>query len=140
MRSRQIDIDIISYNASISACEKGQQWRVALTLLDDLCESNELQPDVFTYNAAILSCSSSYQWMLAFDLLDSMACRGIELDANCYSRMIFECEQRGLVSREVALIRQLCADLENDSFSPSVVVLSSDVMQVHRDVVDTCTK
>ncbi|CAK0878792.1 unnamed protein product [Prorocentrum cordatum] len=37
----------VSYSAVISACEKGEQWRLALALLSKMCES-KLEPDVIS--------------------------------------------------------------------------------------------
>jgi len=31
---------MISYSAEISACEKGQKWEQALSLLEDWCETS----------------------------------------------------------------------------------------------------
>ena len=45
----------ISYNAAISACEKGKQWEEALRLLQQMtCRT--LTPDEISYNAAINAC------------------------------------------------------------------------------------
>ena len=44
--------DEISYNAAISACEKGKQWEEALRLLQQMtCRA--LTPDEISYSAAI---------------------------------------------------------------------------------------
>ena len=47
--------DVITYNAALSACEKGQKPRQALLLLQEL-QFRGLQPDVITYSAAISAC------------------------------------------------------------------------------------
>ena len=44
--------NVITYNAAISACEKGRQWERALELLRDM-EGKGVEPDVITYNAVI---------------------------------------------------------------------------------------
>ena len=38
---------LVSYNAGISACEKGEQWQRALTLLSEMWEA-ELEPNVIS--------------------------------------------------------------------------------------------
>ena len=43
---------MVSYNAAISACEKGKKWELALHWLQELWRSS-LEPDVVSYNAAI---------------------------------------------------------------------------------------
>ena len=49
---------VISYNASISACEKGQHWAAALVLLQDILISH-MEPDVISYSAAISACEKA---------------------------------------------------------------------------------
>ena len=36
----QLEPVMISYSAEISACEKGQNWEQALSLLEDWCETS----------------------------------------------------------------------------------------------------
>ena len=50
----------ITYNASISACEKGEQWVKALELMEEV-RSSRLRPDVSTYSAAISACDACNQ-------------------------------------------------------------------------------
>ena len=51
----------ITYNATISACEKGLQWIIAVLLLREVREC-VLQPDLTTYNATISACENGQQW------------------------------------------------------------------------------
>ena len=50
---------VITYNAAISACEKGQEPRQALHLLQDMLLRGRL-PNGITYNAAISVCEKGY--------------------------------------------------------------------------------
>ena len=43
---------VISYNAAISACEKGPQWQQALSVLAAV-QKTAVLPCVISYNAAI---------------------------------------------------------------------------------------
>ncbi|CAK0840714.1 unnamed protein product [Prorocentrum cordatum] len=45
MRAASLEPDVISYNSGISACEKGEQWQCALSLLGEMW-SIKLEPDV----------------------------------------------------------------------------------------------
>ena len=63
---------MITYNAAISACEKGQQWQLALGLLAEMALL-KVDKDVITYNAAISACEKGHQWQLALGLLAEMA-------------------------------------------------------------------
>ncbi|CAJ1408533.1 unnamed protein product [Effrenium voratum] len=60
-----------SYNACISACERGFQWQAALGLLQEMV-SVHLQPDVVSFNAAVSACDTGQQWQLALRVYDHM--------------------------------------------------------------------
>ena len=51
----KLDPNVITYNAGISACEKGGQWPEALSLLREMGDAT-LDPDVITYSAGISAC------------------------------------------------------------------------------------
>jgi pentatricopeptide repeat domain-containing protein 1 len=55
MQDREINPDVMTYNATISACEKGGQWEKALDLFREM-QDREIDPSVMTYNAAISAC------------------------------------------------------------------------------------
>eukprot|EP00438_Fugacium_kawagutii_P011832 Skav225756 [mRNA] locus=scaffold6265:16324:16593:+ [translate_table: standard] len=42
-KSQEVQHDVISFNACISACEKGRQWEHALALLEEIA-SKQLSP------------------------------------------------------------------------------------------------
>ena len=55
MHSLRLQADVITYAATISACEKGGQWQRALGLFEEF-RSHGLQANVITYNATISAC------------------------------------------------------------------------------------
>ena len=55
MRHQGLLPDVITYNALISACEKGTLSERALQLLETMLHQG-LLPDVITYNALISAC------------------------------------------------------------------------------------
>eukprot|EP00438_Fugacium_kawagutii_P030805 Skav229495 [mRNA] locus=scaffold2455:48355:48795:- [translate_table: standard] len=64
--------NVISYSASISACEKGSQWQQALALLQHMPRAQVL-PNLYAQNSTISSCEKAMQWQVAlaiFDLLE----------------------------------------------------------------------
>ena len=63
--------DVISFNAGISACEKGGHWQEALKLLEAMPAAN-VQADVFSYSAAISACGKGGQWQEALKLFEAM--------------------------------------------------------------------
>ena len=52
--------DVISYNSAISACEKGQQWKQALSLLPEV-RSSSLAANVVSYKSASSACEKGQQ-------------------------------------------------------------------------------
>ena len=51
---------VIVYNATISACEKGQQWKPAVSLLREM-QQWQIAPNVITYSATISACEKGQQ-------------------------------------------------------------------------------
>merc|ERR1712137_1450706 len=92
MKKNNIAPNTITYNAAISACEKGEQWQEALRLLNELKKTN-IAPDTITYSAAISGCQKGWQWQEALRLLDEMKKNNIAPDTITYSVAIFACEK-----------------------------------------------
>ena len=55
MKTAGLKPNVITYNAAISACEKGGRADEALKLLAEM-KTAGLEPDVITYNAVISAC------------------------------------------------------------------------------------
>ena len=66
--------DVVSYNAAISACEKGKQWEGALTLLQEMVRL-VITPGVVSFSAATSACEKGTQWEGALSLLQAMVCQ-----------------------------------------------------------------
>ena len=60
--------DVITFNAAISACEKGSQTNKAFSLLVGM-RRQALSPDVISFNAAISACEKGSQPLKALSLL-----------------------------------------------------------------------
>ena len=58
-------------SAAISACEKGQQWQQALSLLAVMHQTFAL-PEVTSYSAVISACEKDQRWQQALGLLELM--------------------------------------------------------------------
>ena len=52
--------NVITFNALISACSKGQRWQQSPGFLDDM-RHNDLQLDVIALNALISACEKGQQ-------------------------------------------------------------------------------
>ena len=72
--------DIITWNAVITACQKGGQWQAALLVFSEMGET-KLAPDAITFGAAIAACQTGGQWEIALQILSQMSrtrfCRGL---------------------------------------------------------------
>ena len=55
MQQQGLEPNVITYNAMISACEKGQQAERVLQLFEAM-QQQRLEPNVITYNAMISAC------------------------------------------------------------------------------------
>ena len=62
---------VFSYNAVISACEKGHQWQQALSVLA-ATQLTAVVPDVISCNAAISACEKGLQGQQALCVLAVM--------------------------------------------------------------------
>ena len=71
MKSSGVEPSVISYNAAISACEKGGQWEPALQLLEEM-KSSGIEPDVISYSAAISACEKGGRRERVLELLDEI--------------------------------------------------------------------
>ena len=59
---------VITYSATIGACEKGQQWIEAVTLLREM-QQRRMQANVTIYNPTISACEKGQQCIKAVALL-----------------------------------------------------------------------
>ena len=84
MSKQGLHANVITYNATISACEKGRQWQRALGLLEER-SSQGLQANVITYSATINACEKGRQWQRALGLLKEMLSLGLQADVITYA-------------------------------------------------------
>ena len=55
LEATAVPTNIVTYNAVLSACEKGEQWLKILQLLEEMGRKKML-PDSFSYSASISGC------------------------------------------------------------------------------------
>ncbi|CAK0843472.1 unnamed protein product [Prorocentrum cordatum] len=97
---------LVSYNAGISACEKGEQWQRALALVGEMWEA-KLEPDVISYSAGISACENGQQWQLALSLLSQMVETKLEPDNIIYNSGICACEKGQQWQRALSLLSEM---------------------------------
>ena len=71
--------DLITYNTAISTCSKGEQWQLALLLLQDLAAKNAA--DCVSYNSAVSACCAGTEWKRVFQIMQIMKADSILPDS-----------------------------------------------------------
>eukprot|EP00973_Karenia_brevis_P028526 3931391-Karenia_brevis.AAC.1 len=61
MRSRGLSPNLISFNAAMSACEKGGQCQRAAPSLNEM-RMGSLSPNAISFSAAISACGKGGRW------------------------------------------------------------------------------
>ncbi|CAL1170360.1 unnamed protein product [Cladocopium goreaui] len=122
MQAGRISLDLVSYNATMSACEKGQAWQYALGLLFQM-PSLRLLPDVVSFNAAIVACEQGSKWELAPSLLTVMADSQVPPDLLTYNSMITAYVSG--VQWEMAL--STLTEASSHSFKPNTISFSAAI-------------
>ncbi|CAJ1349354.1 unnamed protein product, partial [Effrenium voratum] len=114
--------DIVNFNAAISACEKGQQWEQALTLLD-AAGGLRVQAETITFSGAISACEKCRQWERALAMLGQLKRSRLTADTIIYSAAISACEKSGRWQQAVLVLQQMLEERV-----PTDMVLYSAVM------------
>lgn len=100
--------EAISYNACITACERGQHWERALRIFGELREWHK--PDLVSYNAAISGCEKGSQWAHAFALLQAMDELVLEADVIISSAFLLTCVKEQRWSHAFASLEDMLDD------------------------------
>eukprot|EP00438_Fugacium_kawagutii_P000811 Skav235096 [mRNA] locus=scaffold711:93979:101486:- [translate_table: standard] len=85
---------LVTYGATISACEKAGQWEAALSVLRSLKE-RRLSADVIAFNAAMSACEKGAQWQRAFCLMEDLADSKLKGTVVTYNALISACGRGG---------------------------------------------
>jgi pentatricopeptide repeat protein len=129
MREKGMTVNLITYNAGITALSKssrqnarsarynnnredlpadGELWTRALILLGQMKEDG-IEPDGFSYSAAISCCGAEGRWEEALELMDIMKRGGPRTRPNkiSYTAAISACGQAGEAKRALALFQTM---------------------------------
>ncbi|CAE7672218.1 EMB2654 [Symbiodinium pilosum] len=93
MEQQQLAPDVVSYGATISACEKGGKWQEALGLLDWMLQIRLLPSDICRFNAAISACEKTGHWEQALALLRALRNAAPSAEVITFNAAISACEK-----------------------------------------------
>ncbi|CAE8673190.1 unnamed protein product [Polarella glacialis] len=77
-------LDVVAFNAGISACRRGSHWPGALALVAEM-RGRRLLPDAVTYNSCLSSCADSELWLCSMALLGDMRRPALSGHADAFS-------------------------------------------------------
>ncbi|CAE8621625.1 unnamed protein product [Polarella glacialis] len=106
MLAKSVEANVFHYSAAISACEKGGQWQLALSLLSSMLDMRVISNEI-SYNSAISACEKGEQWQRALDLLSSMPDTRVIPNEISYSAAISACEKGGQWQLALGLLRSM---------------------------------
>lgn len=84
----------ICYNTAVNACAQSGEWKLALSLVDEMIHTGEgLPPDSFTFNSVMHGMASVGEWERLLGLLDGMQNIGVVPDVVSYNTAMNACNQ-----------------------------------------------
>lgn len=95
MTSQSLILDVVSYSAAITACEKGQHWEAALPSLD-LVVHKMLMPNALSFSVITSSFEKGQSWELALGLLQELFHKLLAADVVNFSAAISSCQGGGV--------------------------------------------
>eukprot|EP00435_Cladocopium_sp_Y103_P065128 s416_g27.t1 len=88
------EIDLVTFNAAISACAKAKQWQQASVLFQ--VAASKLIPDIVSWNSLLNAYASGGQWPLALSLLARLGTAGTPRpDLLSYNSVLHGCARAG---------------------------------------------
>ena len=103
------------------ACEKGDQWLLALTFFDAM-QTGRHSADVISYNAAISACAKGAQWITAVAFFHAMSNSKIDPTIISYNACISACEKGGQWHHAIAWFDTLSKASHCDVISYSAAI------------------
>lgn len=102
---REVQSNLLSYNAAVSATEKSGRWQCATDLLTIGAWSG-LQTDVISFNAAISACNAGDAWKEALEVLAELQTRSLDADIISFNSAISACEKSQRWQQALSLLAE----------------------------------
>lgn len=101
-------INVVGYNAALSACARAGEWQSAVQLLENMTSPNSLVvPDQVTYGTILAACESSQQWQLVLTYAEEMQSRHLPLDGMSLTSCLKACQQLGFAQKALEYLEQM---------------------------------
>ncbi|CAJ1337564.1 unnamed protein product [Effrenium voratum] len=103
MRVSNVQADVVSFNATISACEKRARWKEAFAVFAAMLAAKVEATEV-SFQATISACVNSGQWQQALGLFQSMPDAKVLATLPSFNPTIIACEQGGQRQQLLSLL------------------------------------
>eukprot|EP00435_Cladocopium_sp_Y103_P007303 s5884_g2.t1 len=121
MSLQSVKPDVVSYNAILSAYEKGSQWESAVHLVSLMRTCGDVTPDVITYSAVTSACQQASEWQLGLQTFTAMKLSKMAPDVVVCNAAISSCE-KGSNWQCLGICHDPMVDLGRSFFGTEVVV------------------
>eukprot|EP00434_Breviolum_minutum_P043623 symbB.v1.2.038896.t1/scaffold6229.1/size19837/2 len=113
-------MDVIAFNAAISACISGRL--MALALLQEMFHCG-LRPSIVTYNSAISVCEKAVEWKQAIAVLQLLKSEHSELDIITYNAVLSACQKSAQWQRALLFF----AELQEQGLEPTIITCNASI-------------
>eukprot|EP00435_Cladocopium_sp_Y103_P040272 s1138_g10.t3 len=113
---------LISFNASISCCEKASRWQFARSLLQN-AGLVRLAPNVITYSAAISACEKAAEWQQALMLFEELCLESLQPNVVTLGALVSSCESASAWRQGLRIFKNLQACL----VQPNAIVYNASI-------------
>lgn len=98
---------VVSYNAAITACSRGDKMPAALRLLGEMSSRSGLKPDIYSYAAVMSGLAKARNPGRAARLLGEMRAAGVAPDLVCLASAMEACEKKGASKEAAEILEQV---------------------------------
>jgi len=119
--------DVVSFNAAISACEKGHRTAAALALHRDM-QLDGVEPNLVTANSLLSACGRGTLWRETLTFFRDFLQRRGHPDVITYNAAITACERAGQWQEVLALLQKM----PSHQLGPSLVTLNAALLTMSR--------
>lgn len=109
MEENELPMNVVGFNAAISACAQAGDWENAINILSRMEEATRENsstflvpaPDAITYGTVLAACERSEQWTLVLKYAQEMTRKNLVLDGLAVTSCLHACQQLGLSDEAV---------------------------------------